>query len=66
MRLHELFPAVKFFLYRTPGLLIYDPLMAVLYIDLCDLTVVFDLSLGKEICRIGLLQKRISHVLFLF
>ena len=40
--------------------------MAVLYIDLCDLTVVSDLSLGKEVCRIGLLQKCITHVLFLF
>ena len=49
-----------------PCLLIYDSLMAVLYIDLCDLTVIFYLTLGKEICRIGLLQKCIAHMLFLF
>ena len=66
VRFHEPFPAFKFFLHRIPCLLIYDPLMAVLYIDLRNLTVVFNLSLGKEICRIGLLQKRIAHMLFLF
>ena len=65
VRFHELFPAVEFFLYRIPCLLIYDSLMAVLYIDLCDLTVVSDLSLGKEVCSIGLLQKCVTHVLFL-
>ena len=66
MLLHEFLPAFKFFLNRIPCFLINDSLMAVLYIDLCDLTVVFDLSLGKEICRIGLLQKCVTHMLFLF
>lgn len=39
--LHEPFPAFKFFLHRIPCFLIYDPLMAVLNIDLCDLPVIF-------------------------
>ena len=64
--LHEPFPAFKFFLHRIPCFLIYDPLMAVLNIDLCDLPVIFYLTLGKEISRISLLQKRIAHMLFLF
>ena len=66
MPLHEFLPAVKFFLNRIPCFFINNSLMAVLYIDLCDLTVVSDLSLGKEVCSIGLLQKGITHMLFLF
>ena len=63
---HEPFPAFKFFLHRIPCFLIYDSLMAVLNIDLCYFPVIFYLTLGKEISRISLLQKRIAHMLFLF